>query len=230
MSWCMHRVMSWCSQNNWDCVVCTYHVCKYEMWNVYECIFVWENKSLTNVGEFVKSWTTVEEYVCLQALLRIFLPGIPVLLFWGELRWGILKTLWGECLFLIGERVQESLLSVALTGESKLNWYLVGSRFHSNLLGMWRLTIIWSDPGFIVIYPREGWINYYLVGSRLHSNSLKLNSHLVGSRLYGLLESCTIIWSNPGFIVSFWESGLIVIWSGSRFYNKLFKKLSSGRV
>ena len=33
-----------------------YHVC-----NVYECIFVWENKSLTNAGEFVKSWADVAE-------------------------------------------------------------------------------------------------------------------------------------------------------------------------
>ena len=24
---------------------------RYEMWYVYECIFVWENKSLTNAGE-----------------------------------------------------------------------------------------------------------------------------------------------------------------------------------
>ena len=42
----------------------------------YECIFVWENKSLTNVGEFVKLWTTVEEYVCLPTLLRMFLMGM----------------------------------------------------------------------------------------------------------------------------------------------------------
>ena len=50
-----------------------------EMFN--ECILVWENKSLTNVREFVKSWTAVEEYVCLQTLLKMFPPGIPVLLF-----------------------------------------------------------------------------------------------------------------------------------------------------
>ena len=52
---------------------------KCEMFN--ECIFVWENKSLTNVGEFVKSWTAVEDYVCLQTLLRMFLLGISVSLF-----------------------------------------------------------------------------------------------------------------------------------------------------
>ena len=67
------------------------------------CIFVWENKSLTNVGEFVKSWTTVEEYVCLQTLLRMFPPGIPTLLFEEKLRWEILKTLWGNVYSCLGK-------------------------------------------------------------------------------------------------------------------------------
>ena len=52
---------------------------KCEIFN--ECILVWENKSLTNVGEFVKSRTAIEEYVCLQTLPRMFSPGVPVLLF-----------------------------------------------------------------------------------------------------------------------------------------------------
>ena len=49
---------------------------------------------MTAVGEN-KSWTTVEEYVCLQALLRILLPGIPVLLFEVNSVGEYLKTLWG---------------------------------------------------------------------------------------------------------------------------------------
>ena len=35
----------------------------HDVWqcDVYECIFVWENKSLTNAGKFVESWADVEE-------------------------------------------------------------------------------------------------------------------------------------------------------------------------
>ena len=43
--------------------------------------FALEYKLLTNAGRVIKSWTVVEEYVCLQALLRMFPLGIPVLLF-----------------------------------------------------------------------------------------------------------------------------------------------------
>ena len=50
-----------------------------------KCNFVLENKSLTSVGELweVKSRNVVgdEEYAYLQALFRMFLLGIPVLLF-----------------------------------------------------------------------------------------------------------------------------------------------------
>ena len=63
---------------------------------------------MTNVGEFVNSWTVVEEYVCLQISLRMFPLGIPVLLFEEKLRWGVLKTLRGGRLFLLGKRVHES--------------------------------------------------------------------------------------------------------------------------
>ena len=55
-------------------------------------VFVWENKSLANVGEFVKSWTAVEKYVCLQILLRMFPLGIPILLFEEKLRRAILRS------------------------------------------------------------------------------------------------------------------------------------------
>ena len=58
--------------------------------------FVWENKSLTNIREFVESWTAVEKYACLQTLLGMFPPGIPILLFEEKLRQGMLKTLDGS--------------------------------------------------------------------------------------------------------------------------------------
>ena len=57
----------------------------------------------------------------------------------------------------------------------ELNSYLVGSRLHTNLLGIRKLIVIWPGPGFAV--TQSG--NYYLVGSRLHGN---LNGYLVGSR------------------------------------------------
>ena len=49
---------------------------------------------MTATGEN-KSWTTVEEYVCLQALLRILLSGIPILLFEEKSAGEYLKSLWG---------------------------------------------------------------------------------------------------------------------------------------
>ena len=49
---------------------------------------------MTAVGED-KSWTTVEEYVCLQDFLRTLLPGIPVFLFEENSAGEYLKTLWG---------------------------------------------------------------------------------------------------------------------------------------
>ena len=75
---------------------------------------------MTNVGEFVKSWTAVKEYMCLQTLLRMFPPGIPVLLFEEKLCWGVLKTLLESADSCLGKRVMESRLSFALLG-SKLN-------------------------------------------------------------------------------------------------------------
>ena len=57
----------------------------YEREMLLKCIVVWENKSLTNAGEFweVKSRIAVEdeEYVHLQTLFRVFLLGIFSLLF-----------------------------------------------------------------------------------------------------------------------------------------------------
>ena len=41
--------------------ICMYH----DVWGYN--VLAEENKSLTNVGEFVKSWTTVEEYVCVSS-------------------------------------------------------------------------------------------------------------------------------------------------------------------
>ena len=83
------------------------------MRNVYECIFVWENKSFTNVREFVKSRTTVEELVCLQTLLRMFPPGIPVL---RRTPPGNIENSVESVGSYLGKRVQESRLSVALLG------------------------------------------------------------------------------------------------------------------
>ena len=94
---------------------------------------------------------------------------------------------------------------------SDVSCYLVGSRLHSCLgwssrflsgriqVSRWltwrrdELTVIWSDPGFA-------------------ENSLKLNSHLVGSRLHNNLvgmRKLIVIWWDPGFTVTYRRKGWI---------------------
>ena len=57
-----------------------------------------------------------------------------------------------------------------------------------------RYTVIWSDPGFIVIDRVE------LLSSRIPGFSNDVNYYLVGYGLYNMVDY-TVIWSGPGFIV-----------------------------
>ena len=76
----MHGVMMFLKINEimlYEFIMYVNRICEISL----KCIFASENKSLTTAGGVTKSRTAVEEYVCLQTLLRMFPLGIPVLLF-----------------------------------------------------------------------------------------------------------------------------------------------------
>ena len=82
--------------------------------------------------------------------------------------------------YLVGSRLHScwGWSSRLLSGRVQVSWQLTGGRDE--------LTVIWSDPGFA-------------------ENSLKLNSHLVGSRFHNNLLGMwrlTVFWSDPGFTVT----------------------------
>ena len=140
---------------------------------IYECemcVFVRENKSLTTAVEILGVESLIACWKWRICISSNFIEGILLL---GNIT-QISVVIWLDPGFTVAE-------------DEVVGCYLVGSRFHNDLLGRDELTVIWSDPGFAENYLK---LNSLLVGSRFHNNLLGM-------------QRLTSIWSDPGFTVTY---------------------------